>query len=193
MSERDKSNATTLVALGALGSLPALLPVPILPEKIERMARRWSAERVAQSHGLRLNPAALNVLAECLIGGEVESTARRMAWFQGRKFLGKWARRLGAAEVALRSFRAASFDLMLHVYLGRLRTAREVLIGADEAIRIKEAIEQAHDLVLSPNFRPAGAPRPMEIPELSNLPSVVPAILQRRIESALRSVLEGSP
>jgi hypothetical protein len=130
----------------ALGAGVAFVPLPWLPDSLSRRIRGALVHDVAVRHGLSLTRDARDVLSEPVGPDGPRSLLSQAARFLGARFAVKTLTRFGPmglvwpARAALLTFTLGHlFDRYLE--LGRIE--RAVRIDADEARRVRQAIDGA--------------------------------------------------
>jgi hypothetical protein len=178
------------------GACAGALPLPWVPDAMARSIRGALVHDIAVRHGVSLSPEARTVLAEPLAPG-----ARRGWLVQATRFFGS---RLAARTVA--GFLPLGFLWPVHgavrtYVLGRLfdryleqsRAERSVVLDAEEARRVRRAIEGALLHAVTRPMEPADRPPVVHderglttafVDGLLGLAASVPDRLTRRVDIA---------
>lgn len=126
----------------ALGTLSGVVPLPWLPDAVVRQVRGTLAHEVATRHGLSLTPEARRILASTSGVEGPRGMVAEAFLFASTKVLGRFAP-LGVFSPV--RFGVTTFLLghLFQRYLETARRERAVRIDAEEARKIRRAIDQA--------------------------------------------------
>jgi hypothetical protein len=153
-------DAGRLGVYAALGASTGAVPLPWLPELLAARVRGALVHDVATRHGVSLSAEARAALADPLAAGARRGLAANALRFFGAKIAVRAMTRLGPAGLlwplsgALRTY---ALGRLFDRYLERHRAVRAARIDADEARRVRKAIDAAlmHALRASPAAEPA--------------------------------------
>lgn len=126
----------------ALGTLSGIVPLPWLPEAAVRQIRGTLAHEVASRHGLSLTPEARRILASTSGVEGPRGVVTEALMFVSTKVLGRFGP-LGFLSPI--RFGVTTF-LLGHLFQRYLETARRdraARVDAEEARRVRRAIDQA--------------------------------------------------
>ena len=181
-------------AYTALGGMANILPLPWIPDVVQRRIRGAMVHEIATRHGLSLGTEARALLAEPSgtegPRGIIENGLR----FAGAKVLA----RFGPFGIFPPVRAAVSTFLLGHLferYLEVVRTDRAVRIDVEEARRVRRAIEHAVVYAFTGEGSPPREPRPVAPEDLRDqltqlIDGVImkvtslPSWLTRRVEVA---------
>jgi len=126
----------------ALGTLSGVVPLPWLPEAVVRQIRGTLAHEVATRHGLSLTPEARRILASTSGVEGPRGMVAEAFMFASTKVLGRFGP-LGVLSPV--RFGVTTFLLghLFQRYLETVRRDRAVRVDAEEARRIRRALDQA--------------------------------------------------
>jgi uncharacterized protein (DUF697 family) len=147
----------------ALGAAAGSVPIPWVPDLLSRRVRGALTADIAARHGLSITPEARDILAEPAgTEGPRGMGAQAMRFFV-RRVLG----RFGPLAVVPTVRTAIETFVLGHLfarYLDAARTERAARIDVEEARQVRQAIDKAVGLALSPEMRSTieVAPRPPE-------------------------------
>ncbi|WP_242515589.1 hypothetical protein [Sorangium cellulosum] len=190
-----------LAVLTAFAVGASWIPVPVLPERMLLRIRGAIAQDTVARHGLSLTTDARAVLAQ---PGQDQTTFRRAAEVVTREVL----RRLSPAQAvaaAARGLEVYALGHLLNRYLTRVRKSGAVRVQADEARRIRDAIDRAVRRSLSPALRPSLTILPGGAEDLRDeftrwidtfllAGAAVPEYIERRLDVAFDEIVAtGSP
>ncbi len=186
-----------------LGTLTGIVPLPWLPDAVVRRIRGTLAHEVASRHGLSLTPEARRILSSTSGVEGPRGLFQEAFVFASSKVL----RRFGpVAFVAPLRFGVSTFLLghLLQRYLESARTDRSIRVDAEEARRVRRALDQAmlYAFTVEAPGPDDAAPRPPEdlrdattqildglLIGLANVPSW----LLRRVESSFDELVLAPP
>ncbi len=189
----------------ALGASAGAIPLPWVPDALVRRVRGALVHDIAIRHGVSLTREARDALAE-------PSGAR------GGRSLLRQALRFVGTRLAVRSLTAFGpiglfwpVQSAIQTYvLGRLferylsvgRTERAVRIDAEEARRVRDAIDGALTRALGVSLEPLPEPTSTDderdlvtavVDAMLSLAAGIPAKLTRRLDAAFDDVIEHGP
>jgi hypothetical protein len=185
----------------ALDASVGAVPLPWLPDALGRRVRGALVHDIAVRHGLSLTPEAREVLADPAQNGERRGAMGEALRFVGVRLAVKTLARVGPVRAiwplrnALRTY---ALGHLLHRYLARSRKVDARTIEAEEARRIRRAIDSAllrattvHD---TPAAEPAVLderrdPATMVVDGLLGAAAGVPARLVNRLDAAFDELL----
>jgi hypothetical protein len=204
LARPDILDSSRLAVLSAIGAASAAVPLPFLPSTIERYLRGAVIQDVAARHGLSMTPDAREALAAVLPHGG----ARRVLSGGTTYFVRRFLRRMGPlgvlapARVGTRIF---ALGLLFERYVQQVRRDPAVRVHADEARRLREAVDAAIVRAFSPSLTPSVL---SSIPPLTEdfrdertrfldgillAGASLPGYMVRRIEGAFDEVIAESP
>ena len=183
----------------ALGSLTGVVPLPWLPDAVVRRIRGALIHEIASRHGLSLTPEARRILANTTGVEGPRGLLAEAVVFASTKILG----RLGPLALLAPIRNGVNTFLVGHLFQRYLETARHgraVRIDAEEARRIRRAIDQAVLYVFTTEadgekFQIPRAPEDLRDGTTQLIDSVLisvanlPAWLVRRVEIAFDELL----
>ena len=184
----------------ALGAAVGAVPLPWLPDALERRVRGALAQDIAARHGLSLAPEARAVLADTSGPEASKSLVARGVRFALRRVVG----RIGPLALLPPARSALDTFVLGHLfarYLDGARTERAARIDLNEAKIVRRAIDQAMLHALTADLRGAEideAPPPPEelrdgltkiIDGILVTAASVPGWVVRRIEVAFDDVM----
>ena len=183
----------------ALGSLTGVVPLPWVPDAVVRRIRGALVHEIASRHGLSLTPEARRILANTSGVEGPRGLLAEAVVFASTKILGRLGPLAFLAPIRLG---VTTFLLghLFHRYLETARHGRAVRIDAEEARRIRRAVDQAVLYVFTTEadgekFQIPRAPEDLRDGTTQLLDSVlisvanVPAWLVRRVEIAFDELL----
>lgn len=135
--------------LSAFAVAAGWIPLPMIPDRMLNRIRGAVVQDTVARHGLSITTDARLLLVQS--GGD-QPLLRRAAEALTIELL----RRLtpvGIVTAAVRGLEAYALGLLLDRYLTRFRRTSIVRIQADEALRIRDAIDRAVRRALSPSLR----------------------------------------
>ena len=187
----------------ALGALTWTVPIPLLPDTLARRVRGALLFDVAARHGLSLTKEARAILAEPGGGDGPRSVANSAVQYFGLRLI----RRLPRMSVAGRVLGPArsgvstwALGYLFDRYIERARSERAVRIDADEARKIRLAVDRAlvHALTAEARKDEHGAPpedlRDATTQVIDGVLSAVasaPGWLVRRLDAAFDELMPG--
>jgi uncharacterized protein (DUF697 family) len=183
----------------ALGTLSGVVPLPWVPDAVARRIRGALAHEIVSRHGLSLTPEARRILAST---GGVEGPRGVVAEavvFATTKVLGLFGPLAFLAPVRL-GLTTFLLGHLLQRYLETARKGRAVRVDAEEARRVRRAIDQALLYVFTTEgegekFQIPRAPEDLRDGTTQLIDSVLisaanlPAWLVRRVETAFDELL----
>jgi len=184
----------------ALGGLTGVVPLPWVPDALARRVRGALVYDIAARHGLSLTKEARDALAEPSGPEGPRGVVRQAATFVGKKLL---ARFTPIAFVAPARDALGTYVLgyLFDRYLDRARTEKAVRIDAEEARRVRRAIDRAlvHALTSQPEAEERALP-PEELRDgvtqlvdtLLGAAAGVPGFLVRRLDAAFDELLPAA-
>lgn len=148
-------DAGRLGVYSAMGAMVGAVPLPWLPDSLVRRVRGAVAHDVATRHGVSLTSEARAVLSEPSGSGGVLAQTTR---FVGVRLAARFLRRVGPVGWIwpLRNgVQTYVLGRLFDRYLQHGRTERAVRIDADEARRVRKAIDDAlvHTLTVESRSR----------------------------------------
>jgi hypothetical protein len=193
---RSPVEPSRLGVYSALGATVAAVPLPWVPDSLARRVRGALVHDIAVRRGLSLTREARDVLADPA-GPDV----RRGVVSQAVRYLGmRFATRLltsvgpvGLFWPAQHAVRTYVLGRMFDRYIERWRTERAVRIDADEARRVRRAIDAALTGAINVQLGPTEEPTPVDdqrdpttalIDALLGTAAGLPERLLRRVEAA---------
>jgi hypothetical protein len=194
----DRGRLGVYTALGgSLGSLP----LPWVPDVLARRVRGALLHDIAVRHGLSLSPEARRVLADPAGPDGPRGFLMQAARFVGMRVAGRALGRIGPwgmiwpARDALRTF---VLGHLFDRYLDIGRPERAVRIDAEEAGRVRRALDGALVRALTVEAMPTEEPTPIDdqrdattalLDGLIGLVAGVPDRLVRRLDTAFDELL----
>lgn len=124
------------------GAAVSVIPAPWVPDAIAKQIRGALAHDVAARHGLSLSPEARKLLAEPGGGGNPHGLAAQAAKFVAGKVLARFGP-LGFLSPLRSALTTYAFGHLLDRYFDVVRKEHAVRVDADEARRVRNAIDGA--------------------------------------------------
>lgn len=199
---RDGTGALSARSLGpsrmsvytALGTLSGVVPLPWVPDAVVRRVRGALVHEIASRHGLSLTPEARRLLASTNGVEGPRGLFTEAVMFASTKVLG----RFGPLALLAPVRHGVSTFLLGHLFQRYLETARKeraIRVDAEEARKLRRAIDQAMLYVFTTEgdgekFAIPRAPEDLRDGTTQVIDSVlisianVPAWLVNRVESA---------
>jgi hypothetical protein len=188
-----------LATLAAFATAAAAIPVPILPDRLLSRIRGAVAHDTVARHGLSLTTDARLVLAE----PAGDRAALRAAAAVVALELLRRIRGMGALAAAARGLEVYALGHLLDRYITRARPTGAIRIHADEARRIRDAVNRAVARALSPTLSPSTVILPAAGEDLRDeftrwvdmlllASAAAPDYLERRLNAAFDEIM-GSP
>jgi len=150
---QDRLGTGRLGSYALMGAAVGSIPIPLLPGALGTRLRGALLHDIARRHGLSLSKEARAILAEPLGPPMLRGRIGQVVGFAATRVLG----RIGplAALGPLRSG-ASTYVLgrLFHRYLAEIRDERTIRIDAEEARRIRDAIDKAIFHVVSTHVAP---------------------------------------
>lgn len=208
MSTDPKSSAVTatsagepptgrLAVLTAFGVVAATIPLPVLPDRLLTRIRGAVVHDSVARHGLSLTTDARDVLARP--GGD-HTLIRRAAEAVAVQLLQRFGA-LGTVAAVARGLEVYALGHILDRYIAQIRPTGAVRIHADEARRLRDAVDRAVALAFSPALDPgptilAGGAEDLRdeftrwIDALLLTGAAVPSYLERRLDAAFDEIAQ---
>ncbi len=187
----------------ALGATVAAVPFPWLPDALTRRVRGALVHDVAVRHGLSLTPGAREVLSEPSAPEAPRGFVSQAVRFFGLKLAARMLARMGPVALiwpvhtALRTY---VLGRLFDRYLERWRTERAVRIDAEEARRVRSALDGALARAITVHVAPTEEraavddqrePMTALVDGLIGVAAGVPERLLRRLEVAFDEHMAG--
>ncbi len=201
VSVRPPADRSRLAVYTAMGASIGALPVPWLPDSLLRRVRGALVHDCVVRHGLSLTREARAILAEPS-GSEVpRGFASQAVRYLGVRLAARALARfgpIGALWPVRDALRTYALGHMVSRYLDTGRTERAVRIDADEARRLRRAIDGAVARALTVEPLPADEPVAIDdqrdattalVDWLIGLAAGVPDRLMRRLDAAFDDLL----
>ena len=146
-----------------LGAVAGSVPVPWVPDLLTRRVRGALTTDIAARHGLSITSEARDVLAEPAGTEGPRGMGKQAMRFFVRRVLGRFGP-LAVVPTVRSAIETFVLGHLFSRYLGASRTERAVRIDVEEARTVRQAIDKAVGLALSPEMRSQidVAPRPPE-------------------------------
>jgi hypothetical protein len=200
-SPADRPPSGLLTVLSAFVMSANAVPLPILPDLVIARVRGAIAHDTVARHGLSLTKDARTILASA------DPETRAIARKAGEALVRQIAKRLGplaALATVSRGIEAFALGLLLARYIERFRASGSVRIDADEARRVRDAIDRAVLRVISPDVHPASALMPRGADDMRSeltrwldtlllTGASLPSYFERRLEAAFDDVAAETP
>lgn len=185
----------------ALGATVAAVPLPWVPDALARRVRGALVHDIAVRHGLSLTPEARVVLSEPSGLEAPRGFVSQALRFLGMKLAVRMLARMGPVAMiwpfhtALRTY---VLGRMLDRYLEHWRTERAVRIDAEEARRVRRAVDGALARAVTVNLAPPEERTPVDdqrepmtalVDALIGVAAGVPDRLLRRVDVAFDELL----
>ena len=163
-----KENALGVGSLGiyaALGAVTGTVPLPWVPDSLARRVRGALAQDVVARRGLSLTPAARAIFAASDPSDATRGVFGHVVRYATGKLLARFTPLgfLPPLRVAAKTF---ALGYLLERYLETKRDDRAIRIDADEALRVRKAIDQAVVSVLKSDLRMSELPRVVSAEDL---------------------------
>jgi hypothetical protein len=186
----------------AFGAAAGALTVPWLPDLLSSRVRGALVHDIAVRHRVSLSPDARTILAEPLAPGVHRSAATRAARFLGARLVVRALQSVAPVGLiwplggALRTY---VLGYLFDRYLERDRAEQAVRIDAQEATRVRKAIERALTRALTLDPQPPQEPESIDdqrdpttalIDGLLGRAADVPERLARRLDAAFDEALK---
>ncbi len=194
-----------LGVLSMMGAASGIVPLPVVPTRVQYRIRGAIVHDVAERHCLVLTPEARRILAEPGSPDPQRAQIRGLATFVANLML----RRFGPGWVlapALAGIETYALGHLFDRYLERARIQNSVRINADEAQVVRLLIDRSLLRIISPDLPvrrensaddPPGEDLREAFTRLADgillFSASVPAWLLRRLESAFDAVLLETP
>jgi hypothetical protein len=135
-------DAGRLSVYAGLGALTGLVPLPWLPASLVKRVRGALVHDIAARHGLSLAIDARSILARPGGNEGTRALAVQAAQYLGTRFIPQLAPMSVLAPVGA-GMMTWALGHLFDRYVDRCRTERAVRIDADEAKRVRQAIDRA--------------------------------------------------
>jgi hypothetical protein len=198
---RSPVEPARLGVYAALGASVGAVPLPWIPDSLVRRVRGAVVHDVAVRHGLSLAPEARDVLCEPAGPDGPRGLLAQTARFIGLRFATRAFTRVGPVRLVWpvrNAFRTYVLGHLFDRYLELGRTERAVRIDADEARRVRQAIDGALARALTIEARPSEEPTVIDdqrdamtafVDGLLGLAAGVPGRLVGRLDAAFDDLL----
>jgi hypothetical protein len=201
---RSRANRGRLATYAVLGGSASALPLPWVPDALVRRVRGALVHDVAARYGLSLTSEARDALAEPAGADGPRGLASQALRFFGVRLALRMLTRFGPAALVWPVRGALRTYVLGHLfdrYLTSSRAERAVRIDADEARRVRRAIDGA--LIRALSIRTPGMEEYATIDDqrdasmalidtMIGLAAGVPDRLMRRLDAAFDDLLTGS-
>lgn len=184
-----------------IGAGAGVVPLPWVPDAMVRLIRGALVHDLTARHGLSLTPDARSVLASPAGGDGARGYVNQGVKFAVTRLLGRFGplAAIGPVRTALGTF---VLGHLLERYLDAARVERSVRIDADEARRVRRAIDEAFVHAFTTEGRGARDNPPLAPEDLRNQTTQiidgvfisiasVPGWLVRRLDAAFDEKLAG--
>jgi hypothetical protein len=196
------SGRLATLAVAAVGA--SAIPLPLVPDRVVARLRGTVVHDVAARNGLSLTTDARAVLADIDAERGSRAIARKVAELLGRGLIGKALGPLGALATVARGVEVYALGHLFDRYLKKVRNGSAVRIHAEEARRVRDAIDRSLLRALAPTLKPASFTLP-DLPEdlrdeftrwidtaiLTG--ASLPSYVERRLEAAFDEVVAQMP
>lgn len=196
---RPQFGGARLGTYTVLGAASGVVPLPWVPDVIVRRVRGALVHDLTSRHGLSITPEARKVLVAGTGVEDAKSYLEQGVTFALTRLLGRFGplALLGPVRTALGTF---VLGHLLERYLETARLVRSVRIDADEARRIRRAIDQALIFALTTEGKGARENPPFPPEDLRDQSTQIidgvlltvanlPGWLVRRLEAAFDETL----
>jgi hypothetical protein len=195
---RPQFGSARLGTYTVLGAATGVVPLPFVPDIIVKRVRGALLHDLTARHGLSLTPDARKVLVEGADVPQSKNYLKQGAVFAASRVLGRLGplALVGPVRTALGTF---VLGHLVERYLETARTIRSVRIDADEARRLRRAIDEALVLALTTEGKGAREDRPFAADDLRDPTTQVvdgvlislasaPGWLVRRLDAAFDEI-----
>jgi len=158
LAERDALGAGRIGVYTAMGGAIGVVPLPWIPSAIARRVRGALVQDVAARHGLAVTPEARIILSEPDGPEGARGFMSQAVRFATRKLLVRFAP-IGFLPPVLAAAQTFALGHLFHRYLQTARNDRSLRLDAEEARRVRSAIDSAVLAALRVELRPENAKR----------------------------------
>jgi hypothetical protein len=209
MSPDPKSSAVTatqagapptgrLAVLTAFAMAAAAVPVPIVPDRLLARIRGAVVHDTVARHGLSLTSDARDVLVR---PGADHTILRKAAEMLAVELIRRLTA-LGTVTAAARGLEVYALGHLLDRYITQSRPTGTVRIHADEARRIRDAVDRSIARALSPALQPGPTILPGGVEDLRDeftrwvdalllAGAAIPEYLERRLNAAFDEMVRS--
>lgn len=190
-----------LAMLTAYAVAATAIPIPFVPDRVIAGVRGALVHDVVSRHGMSITSDARAILA----GAQSDQRARlmRAAETVVRQVLKRF-RPASLFQTAARGVEVYALGKLLDHYITHVRKSGAVRIHAEEARRVREAIDKALLRTLSPALRPKLQTMPSGAEDLRDeytrwidaiflTGAAIPSYLERRLEAAFDEIVRETP
>jgi uncharacterized protein (DUF697 family) len=137
---RGSIETSRMGAYTTLGALTAVVPLPWVPDVILKRVRSTLLHDIASRHGLSLSEDARSILAEPWSTALPRSIVAQVVRFAGRRLISRFGPLgwLSPLRAAVSTFIAGH---LFERYLETARSERAMRIDANEALRVRKAVD----------------------------------------------------
>lgn len=179
------------------------IPIPFVPDRLASRVRGAIAHDLASRHGLSLTSEAREVLAAVSFQKGARALAGKATAFLVRRVL----RRLGPFGMVrpfARGLEVYAFGYLLERYFRRVRRTGAVRIHAEEARKVRSALDRALLRALSPTLHPNTTTEETAVEDLRDeftrwtdalllTGAAIPDYLERRLDAAFDEIAALDP
>lgn len=139
---QDKLGTGRLGSYALMGAAIGSIPIPILPGALGTRVRGALLHDIARRHGISLSKEARSILAANFGPPMLQGTIGHVVSFAAGRVLGRMGPLavLGPVRSGLSAY---ALGRLFHRYLAELREERALRIDAEEARKIRDAMEKA--------------------------------------------------
>jgi len=149
----------------ALGAATGTVPLPVVPDQLARRLRGALAHDVSARHGLSLTPEARAVLSASHAGESAPTLVAQVMRYASSKLLSRFTP-LGFLTPLRSAAQTFALGHLLDRYIATSRTERALRIDAEEARRVRRAIDDAVLNTLRSELQAEGAPQVTPVEDL---------------------------
>jgi hypothetical protein len=190
-----------LAVLTAYAMAAAAIPVPLVPDRMLSRVRGAVVHDISSRHGLSLTSDARYVLASP--DSEQRTRLVRAAETIIRQILRRVGP-LGMVSTASRGLELYALGVLLERYIVRVRATSAVRMHADEARKVRDAIDRAILRAFSPSLKPTTATLGEGAEDLRDeftrwidalllTSAALPSYVERRLEAAFDEIIAETP